>query len=75
MRAGRNPVRNGLLTVSPIGDRIFGLSMLLVDRAKSGSAFLTKVSRLGLGIRHRCLSFGQTKGVLPLIGTKRVNRV
>ena len=48
--------------------------LMLIDRAKSGSAFLTKVSRQGLDIRQRCLDFGQTKDVLPLIGTRRVNR-
>jgi hypothetical protein len=47
--------------------------MLLVDRAKSGSAFLSKVSCLVLD-RERCLDFDQTKDVLPLTGTKRVNR-
>ena len=60
------------MTISPIGDRC--LISGCRRRAKSGSAFLTKVSRQGLDIRQRCLDFGQTKDVLPLIGTRRVNR-
>ena len=74
MRAGRNPVRNCLLTVRRSLIVSLDPSKLLVDRARSGSAFLTKVSHLGLDIRQRCLDVGQTKAVLPLIGTKRVNR-
>jgi hypothetical protein len=60
-RAGRHsgprPPLGGLLTVSP--DEVLDFRELLIDRAKCGTAFLTKISHLGLDIRQRRLGFGQ----------------